>query len=130
VYHAHSATIKEGSPFKTRLLTRNKIWMIAKSYPMPQMMGYLPLILLYEVLSLGYAVINGRGMTAIKARLEALRGLPQILGKRRQLVRKISAQAMMAQLHPAENPLSLWRQYVSLAKSVSHHYQPPDKPTP
>ena len=30
VYHAHSATIKEGSPFKTHLLGRNKVWMIMR----------------------------------------------------------------------------------------------------
>ena len=126
VYHAHSATIKEGSPFKTRLLTRNKIWMIAKSYPMPHLMAYLPLILLYEALSLGYAVVKGRGMTALKARLEAFRGLPHMLTKRRQMVRKISARTMMNKLHPIENPLSLWRQYISLARSMSHHYQQGD----
>ncbi len=128
VYHAHSATIKEGSPFKTRLLARNKLWMIAKSYPMPHLMAYLPLILLYEALSLGYALVNGRGLTAIKGRLEALRGLPQILAKRRKMVRKISAKTMMAKLHPAENPLNLWRQYISLAKSMSHHYKPTNQP--
>ncbi len=120
VYHAHSATIKEGSPFKTRLLGRNKIWMIGKNYPWPYLLLYSPLILLYELMALGYALVSGRGLNAIKGRLEALAGWRQMLAKRRRVVRKMPGRAMMAQLSPPENPLTLWRRYVNIAGAVKN----------
>ncbi len=122
-YHAHSATIKEGSPFKTRLLGRNKIWMIGKNYPLPQLFWYGPLILVYELLSIGYAMRTGRGSIALRGRMEGLRQLPRILAKRRQLVRKVSSQAMMAKLQPVENPLTLLHRHLSIAKTVSSQYK-------
>jgi hypothetical protein len=124
VYHAHSATIKEGSPFKTRLLGRNKIWMMAKSYPWPHLLWSSPLILFYDLMAVGYALVNGRGLSALKGRLEALRGLPRMLAKRRGLVRRISAGQMMAQLQPVENPLTLLRRHLAIANSVSNQYKP------
>ena len=125
VYHAHSATIKEGSPFKTRLLGRNKIWLIGKNYPWPQLLWYAPLILLYELLAIGYAVMTGRGMYALKGRLEGLSRLSKALRQRKKLVKRVSAGAMLAKLQPVENPLELWRRHVSLANTVSSHYKKP-----
>jgi hypothetical protein len=122
-YHAHSATIKEGSPFKTRLLGRNKIWLIAKNYPWPQLLWYSPVILLYELMSLGYNFLSGRGFIALKARFEALRRLPEMLAKRRRLVRRISSTTMINKLHPVESPLTLLRRHRSLARTVSNQYQ-------
>ena len=125
VYHAHSATIKEGSPFKTRLLGRNKVWLIAKNYPWPHLLWYAPLILGYDLLAVGYSIVNGRGLDAIKGRLEGLTRLSTALAKRRKLVKRISAGTMMAQLQPVENPLRLWRRHLRLFKSVSSHYKKP-----
>ncbi len=122
-YHAHSATIKEGSPFKTRLLGRNKLWLIAKNYPWPPLLWYSPLILLYELMSIGYALVNGYGLLALKGRLEALRGLGRMLVKRRHMVRRVSASQMMAQLQPVENPLTLLRRHLSIANTVSSRYE-------
>lgn len=123
VYHAHSATIKEGSPFKIRLLSRNKVWMIAKNYPWPHLLWYGPVIAAYELMSQGYALLTGRGKTALQGRLEALRGLPKILQKRRQVPRRISATEMMRRMHPITNPLTLWRQYVHIIRTVTSHYE-------
>ncbi len=118
VYHAHSATIKEGSPFKTRLLGRNKLWMICKNYPFPQLTWYGPLILLYELLAIGYGIVSGRGLPTLNGRWEALRYLPAILAKRRQVVRRVSAQAMMAKLNPPENPRSLFRRDLNISTAA------------
>lgn len=122
-YHAHSATIKEGSPFKTRLLGRNKIWMICKNYPFPQLLWYGPLILIYELMAIGYAVLTGRGLITLRGRIEGIRQLPRILSKRRQLVRKVSSRAMMAKLQPVGNPWILLYRHLSIAKTVSSQYK-------
>lgn len=121
-YHAHSATIKEGSPFKTRLLGRNKLWLICKSYPWPYLLWYSPLILGYELMSIGFALTTRRGLPALKGRWEALRTLGRMLAKRRQMVRRVSARTMMSRLQPVENPLTLLRRHLAIANTVSHQY--------
>jgi hypothetical protein len=118
VYHSHSATIKEGSPFKTRLLGRNKVWLIGKTYPLPQLLLYTPLILFYDLLGLAYALVTGRGLDALKGRIEALRQLPALLAKRRRIVRRVSAGEMMRRLHPLESPVTLFRRTRNIAKAA------------
>jgi hypothetical protein len=97
--------------------------MIGKNYPFPQLLWYGPLILAYELLSIGYAMWTGRGSIALSGRMEGLRQLPRVLAKRRQLVRKVSSQAMMARLQPVENPLTLLHRHLSIAKTVSSQYK-------
>jgi GT2 family glycosyltransferase len=124
MYHAHSATTKEGSPFKTRLLGRNKIWLICKNYPWPYLFWYSPLIIGYELLAIGYNMAMGRGGNALKGRLEGLRQLPRMMAKRRQIVRKISSKTMMIdRLHPAINPFSLWRGTANISKASAKNKQ-------
>jgi GT2 family glycosyltransferase len=62
LYHRHSATAKEGSPFKNHLLGRNKVWLIAKNYPAPHIWVYLPLIVGYDLASVTYAVLARRDL--------------------------------------------------------------------
>lgn len=90
VYHVHSATAQEGSPFKNRLLGRNKVWMIAKNYPMRRLVLYLPLILLYDLASVLFAMITRRDVSPLKGRLEGLRRLPDVWRERRatQMLRR------------------------------------------
>jgi hypothetical protein len=111
VYHIHSGTVGEGTPFKNRLLGRNKIWLLCKNYPFPQILWYAPLILAYDLMSVGYAIATGRGRGAIQGRIEALSKIPRMLAKRRRIVRRISSRTMMAKLHPLENPLAILRRY-------------------
>ncbi len=120
MYHAHSATTKEGSPFKTRLLGRNKIWLICKNYPWPYLLWYSPLIMLYELLAIGYNIALGRGGIALKGRIESLYQLPHMLAKRRQVIRKISSKTMINRLHPVINPFRLWRGTANISNASAH----------
>ena len=110
-YHAHSATIKEGSPLKTHLLGRNKMWMICKNYPLPHLIWYSPLILLYELLSIGYNISRRRGSYALNGRIEGLYRILRMMAKRRETVRRLSSGQMMAKLHPVGNPYLLLRNH-------------------
>jgi hypothetical protein len=112
VYHVHSATGREGSHFKNRLLGRNKIWLLCKNYPW--LPWYVLLALAYDLMSVGYAVAIGRGPGALQGRIEALRESPRLLAKRRRVVRRISSRAMMAKLHPVENPVAVLRRYARM----------------
>jgi hypothetical protein len=111
-YHVHSATGKEGSYFKNRLLGRNKIWLLCKNYPL--LPWYIPLVLMYDLASAGYAIATGRA-GAVQGRIEALSGVPRMLAKRQQIVHRISSHAMMAKLHPLENPLAALRRYAHIS---------------
>jgi GT2 family glycosyltransferase/glycosyltransferase involved in cell wall biosynthesis len=121
VLHLHSATSKRIPHFKSRLLGRNKLWLLVKNYPWPHLLWYLPLILLYEALSLGYALRENRLTSALAGRLEALRRLPVMLAKRRGILQRISAQAMMAKLHPVESPLAILRRYAHVQPRSTNH---------
>jgi GT2 family glycosyltransferase len=83
VYHIHSGTAREGSPFKNQLLGRNKIWVIAKNYPTARLILYLPLILLYDLAAVLYALVVRRDIGSLQGRLEGLRGLPDVWRQRR-----------------------------------------------
>ena len=116
VLHLHSATSKQIPHFKSRLLGRNKLWLLCKNYPFPQIVWYLPIILLYELLSLGVAWQQKRLGSALAGRLAAFPKMPTMLGRRRARVKRISSAVMLEKLHPLENPFKIMRRYVHLAK--------------
>jgi GT2 family glycosyltransferase len=109
VYHVHSATAVEGSPFKSRLLGRNKVWTIAKNYPSLRLMLFLPLILLYDLAAVLFALIARRDKSALWGRLDGLRGLPRVwpARKRVQALRHVNrGQPWHHHLHSLDLP---WR---------------------
>jgi hypothetical protein len=116
VYHVHSGTAREGSPLKTYLLARNKIQLIAKNYPMPQVIIFLPLIVFYESLSLFSALMRQRNGSALRGRLAGLGLLPRALAKRRALWSRphVSGGEMLRMLEPAAWPWQVAQRYQHL----------------
>lgn len=82
-YHVSSATAGEGSPVKSRLLGRNKIWMLAKNVPGGRYLGWWLLLAAYDLLSVGWGLLSRRDTAAVAGRWAALRGLRQMWRKRR-----------------------------------------------
>lgn len=74
VLHAHSATTQRGSPFKRRLLSRNKWWTIAKNYPFDRLWPYVPMMLAIDLGALLSSLVRERNLSAVRGRWEALRG--------------------------------------------------------
>ncbi len=113
VYHAHSGTLGEGSPLKSFLLGRNKVWLITKNYPMPWFLLYLPLILLYDGAAVLHALLAMRDIHALRGRWAGLAGLPQAWSKRRtvQAMRGIDANEWHKILHPLEPPWRIPKRY-------------------
>ena len=118
VQHVHSGTAVEGSPFKTYWLSRNKIALLVKNYPAPQVWRYLPVIVFYEILSQGYALLKGRGLAALRGRLAGLARLPQLLRQRRQVMQNapISAREVFVCLEPAAWPCQVTTRYTHLGQ--------------
>jgi GT2 family glycosyltransferase len=59
VYHVHSATGGRASPFKEKLITRNKVWTTLKNYPFPAWLVFLPLILAYDIITACVPLLRG-----------------------------------------------------------------------
>ncbi len=116
VLHYHSGTAREGSPFKNRLLGRNKVWLIAKNYPWPALLWYLPAILFYDLGSLPYTLIVRGDLWPLRGRLEGLRDLRAALDKRRAAVGlcRVSGKEILARMAPLPAPGALWRRYAHL----------------
>jgi GT2 family glycosyltransferase len=115
VYHAHSGTGKEGSAFKTFHLSKNKVFWIAKNYPWPHLLIWGPWLMFYEVLSQGFAVRMGQGVSALAGRLAGWRALPELLRQRRQIFRtaRVSATELFGRLEPVAWPWQVIARYRS-----------------
>ena len=117
VYHRHSATSVEGSPFKSRLLGRNKVWTILKNYPLAPLLRYLPLIMLYDAGSVWVALWQRRDPNPLIGRLLALRGLPKVLRKRVTIQKKkqLSVAEMLLLMEPVASPKRVQDRYQHLS---------------
>ena len=116
ILHHHSATAIEGSPFKSKLLGRNKVWTLLKNYPWPLLLLYLPAILLYDFGSVAIALLARRDSSPLIGRLQAIPQLPAIWQKRRKIQqsRTISLQEMRTLMEPVALPGKVWQRYQHL----------------
>lgn len=114
VLHHHSATGGEGSPFKNRLLGRNKVWLIAKNYPAPYLWFNLPLIVGYDVAAVAYALLTREDWSVLAGRLLGLHGLCVMWAKRCIRPKHILGRSMFEMLAPVELPWHILRRYQHL----------------
>ncbi len=121
VYHVHSGTWVKNSPWKSRLLGRNKVWTIAKNYSDDRLLIYLPLIVAYDLAAVIFALVAQRDVNPLRGRLEGLRGLPGILRKRREaqaLIRHNHGQPWHHYLSPLVSPWQVRIRYQHLGRAV------------
>ncbi len=115
VYHLHSATGGEGSPVKSSLLGRNKLWAIAKNYPWPHLLWFLPAIALFDGLAVAYALLHGDAHP-LWGRWQGLKGLPRMWPKRRAIQRRRLMPFQQLGLLPLEAPWRVAGRYRHLAR--------------
>lgn len=72
VVHQHSATGRSGSAFKSYHLSRNRIWTLIRHYPTRQFLVWWPFILLFDVASWLYPLLQGQA-SGLKGRIHAIR---------------------------------------------------------
>jgi GT2 family glycosyltransferase len=82
--HASSASSGEGSPFKRRLLARNRIWMITRCVPSWLLARTWWRIVLYDALVIGSSPLRRDG-SSIRGRLNALDGMRSRIAERRKI---------------------------------------------
>jgi GT2 family glycosyltransferase len=99
VYHMGSATIGRGlSDFTRYHLWRNTLWIIAKDLPAGALLRHAPQLLLGQLVNLAVAVKDRKLGIWLRVWRDALRGLPRVLRKRREVQarRRIGLDALEA----------------------------------
>lgn len=84
VRHIYSATSGQGSPFKQRLLARNRWRLILRCFPGALLRQHWPAIIRYDLLAMAYGILR-RQPAIITGRLAVWRQLPDLLAQRRAL---------------------------------------------
>ncbi|BCS54874.1 glycosyltransferase family 2 protein [Geobacter sp. SVR] len=86
-YHVHSATGGRMSPFTVYQVQRNKWYVLLKNWPAILLLRHLARILGYDAAALFLALLRGRFVQALRARLCVLRDFPVLMRKRREVAR-------------------------------------------
>jgi GT2 family glycosyltransferase len=89
VWHEYSGTGKQGSPFKSFQLGRNRVWTILKNWPAPLLLRHLPSIIFYDLAASVYTLLLRRDPHPLRGRLAALhpKYLRRVLAQRKQIQR-------------------------------------------
>ena len=85
VRHAGSGTLGAASDMAVFYGQRNLEWTWVKNTPRSLLLRTLPSHLAYSLAGVAHYVKIGRGAAAVRGKLDALRGLPRVLGQRRQV---------------------------------------------
>jgi len=118
VYHVHAGAGTEGTPLKSYLLARNRIWTIIKNYPWPQYLIYAPAMLLYDLAASGYSLLARRDAYTLRGRLIGYLSLPWLWRKRREIQKRctISWAELARWMNPLESPWRVWQRYAHLSR--------------
>lgn len=89
VHHVGSASTGKRSDFSVYYGYRNMIWTFIKDMPFPYVWLFLPLHILVVLFFAFYLTLRGQGKAIWSAILDAIRGLPKILEKRKAVQKDI-----------------------------------------
>jgi hypothetical protein len=109
VLHRHSATAQEGSPFKSYHLGRNKVWLLVKNYPFRALWHHVPLMILYDLFAVLYALLARRDIHTLRGRMDGWRGSARFIKKRE--ARSPSIDTSLAYLEPIVMPWHIVNRY-------------------
>lgn len=100
VLHVGGGTTGMRSDFSVYHGQRNLVWTYAKNMPGALAYLFLPWHLAINVAMLGVLMLRGQGLLGLRAKIDALRGLPRMLKKRRSLQagRRVAAKALLAHM--------------------------------
>jgi GT2 family glycosyltransferase len=93
VQHLGSALTGRHSDFTVYHGHRNLVWTYVKNMPSPLFLAYLPQHVLLNLVSFLWFGLRGQGGTILKAKWDALKGLPRVWRQRRALQRARRATA-------------------------------------
>ena len=106
VYHVGSGSTGRRSDLAVYYGQRNLVWTFVKDMPGISMWLFAPLHVLTNLLQLVLAVFRRQGKVTLKAKLDAVRGLTEVLRKRKEIQRSRSVSAYSLLREMDWNPLS------------------------
>jgi len=89
VVHVHGGTAGYMSEISVYYGNRNLIWYVIKNFPSMTLLFSLPWIIGRNCGVIPYYVLSGKGFTIIRAKSDALKGLPHMIRKRRSVQKKV-----------------------------------------
>ena len=108
VHHVSSGIAGFQSSFTVYHGHRNLVWTFVKNMPLPLFLAYLPLHLLLNAASIVLYTFKGQPLTILKAKRDAIRGLPAAWRKRRQIQSQRRASSRVLQRFMEKNFFKLW----------------------
>jgi GT2 family glycosyltransferase len=117
-YHIGSATLGERlHPKIVELVTRNQLSLVVKNYPFWTLVQLLPRILAFQILWFGFVVPKGSVTPYLRGIGGAIRFLPRMIRKRRQIVahRRITCAEFLSLLRASEGQIYAWHKARPLA---------------
>jgi len=84
VYHVHGGTAGYVSDYTVYYGNRNIVWYPIKDFPAGLLLASLPFIVGRSLGVIPYYVLKGHGATILRAKADAVKGVPKMLGKRRK----------------------------------------------
>ena len=88
-HHLHGATAGVGSDMAIYYGNRNIMWLPVKNFPLRFLITSLPWIVGRNIMVLPYYALKDKGLVALKAKWDGLRGLPGMIRKRKTILRKV-----------------------------------------
>jgi GT2 family glycosyltransferase len=111
VDHVSSGISGRNSDFATYHGHRNLIWTYFKNMPIPMFWFYLPLHIFMNLISVIHCAFRGQFKVVLKAKLDAIKGLPHIIRQRSELHKEIQVNWQELRLMMSRRISSLWHRY-------------------
>lgn len=108
VHHVSSGIAGFQSSFTVYHGHRNLVWTFVKDMPLPLLLACLPLHLLLNAASIVLYTFKGQPLTILKAKRDAIRGLPAAWRKRRQIQSQRRASSRVLLRFMEKNFFKLW----------------------
>jgi GT2 family glycosyltransferase len=89
VYHYHGGTAGFGSDLSVYYGNRNVIWYAVKDFPRGLLITSLPFIVGRNLAVIPYYALHGKGRVILRSKMDALMGVPRMVGKRRYIAHKV-----------------------------------------
>jgi len=99
VVHIHGGTANEGSDVAIYYGNRNIIWYVVKNFPTWIFLISLPLILGRNCGVIPYYLLSGNGLAIVRAKVDALRGLPLMIRKRKSINKNVDTETVKIWIH-------------------------------
>lgn len=111
VDHVSSGISGKNSDFATYHGHRNLIWTYFKNMPTPMFWYYLPLHIIINVISILHCTFRGQLLIVLRAKYDAIRGLPRVIKQRTELHNEIHVNWQDLRLLMSRSLSSLWHRH-------------------